>query len=62
MKSLKKQFYTEGFATTFYQKPKKKINKIKNENLRKTLNILLTILYTLIMIAFAIIILYFKLK
>ena len=62
MKSLKKQFYTEGFATTFYQKPKKKIDKIKNAKLKKFLNILLTIIYTLVMIVFAAIIFYFKIK
>ena len=32
MKSLKHQFYNEGFATTFYQKPKSKINKISKHN------------------------------
>ncbi len=62
MKSLKKQFYTEGFATTFYQKPKKEINKIKNNRIKKFLNILLTIIYTLLMIIIAILILYYKLK
>ncbi len=62
MKELKRQFYTEGFATIFYQKPKKTINKIKNKHIKKVLNILLTIIYTLVMIAISIIILYTKLK
>ena len=47
MKSLKHQFYNEGFATTFYQKPKSKINKIKNKKVKNILNIILTIFYTL---------------
>lgn len=62
MKSLKRQFYTEGLATTFYQKPKNKINKIKSNNLRKVLNIILTIFYTIIMVLIALLYLYFKLK
>ena len=62
MKSIKKQFYTEGFATTFYQKPKSKINKIKNEKVKNTLSSLFTFIYTLIMIIIAAIILYVKLK
>ena len=62
MKSLKHQFYNEGFATTFYQKPKNKINKIKNKKVKNTFNVLLTIFYTLIMIIIAGIILYYKLK
>ena len=62
MKSLKQQFYTEGLATTFYQKPKKFIEKIKNEKLKIILNILLTILYTIIMIITAVVVLYYKIK
>lgn len=62
MKELKRQFYTEGFATLFYQRPKNKINKIKNKHIKKVLNILLTIIYTVVMLAVAVIILYTKLK
>lgn len=62
MKSLKHQFYNEGFATTFYQKPKSKINKIKNKKVKNILNIILTVFYTLIMILIAAIVLYYKLK
>ena len=62
MGSLKKQFYQEGFATTFYQKPKKKLNNIKNKKVKTALNVLLKIFYTLIMILIAGLVFYFKIK
>jgi hypothetical protein len=63
IKDYIKQFYTEGFATTFYQKPIKFINrKIKNKFISKYIILFITILYTLIFISIAIIYLYNKLK
>ena len=62
MKNLKQQFYQEGFATTFYQKPKKKLNTIKNKKLKNILKILLKIFYTILMILIAGIIFYYKIK
>ena len=63
MKEYIKQVYTEGLATTFYQKPlnflKKKIN---NEKLVNVLSCLLKIIYTLLVILLAGYILYRKLK
>ncbi|MGM9878240.1 MAG: hypothetical protein ACI33S_06310 [Bacilli bacterium] len=55
MKNLIEQFYNEGFATTFYKKPVKYINKkIKNKTLVKILSILIKVLYTVIFTAIAI--------
>ncbi|MDD6272833.1 MAG: hypothetical protein PUA90_04890 [bacterium] len=55
MKNLIEQFYNEGFATTFYKKPVKYINKkIKNKTLVKILSILIKVLYTVIFIGIAI--------
>ena len=63
MKNLIHQFYNEGFATTFYQKPKKFIKRhIKNEFLQKILISLLLVLYTVIIIAVALFIFYTKIK
>lgn len=63
IKDYIKQFYTEGFATTFYQKPINYINKkIKNKFISKYIVLFITILYTLFFISVAIIYLYNKLK
>ena len=63
MKNLLDQFYNEGFATTFYQKPKKFIYKhIKNKILRRMIMTLLIIIYTSLVLALAAFILYSKLK
>ena len=62
MKNLIEQFYTEGFATTFYQKPVKYINKhVNKKSVSKLLTSLIKIFYTLIFIAIGIIVLYEKL-
>ena len=63
MKDLIHQFYNEGLATTFYQKPKKFIYKhIKNKVLRRIIMTLIIILYTSIVLVIAIYYLYVKLK
>lgn len=63
IKDYIKQFYTEGFATTFYQKPTKYINKkIKNKKLAKFINCSIKVLYTIIFLGIAIIYAYSKLK
>ena len=63
IKDYIKQFYTEGFATIFYQKPVKYINKkIKNKIISKYIVLFITIFYTLIFISIAILYLYNKLK
>ena len=62
MKSLKNQFYSEGLATTFYQKPKKIIDKIKNKKLKKLFNILLKAIYTILMFFVVLVYLYVKFK
>lgn len=63
MKEYIWQFYNEGFATTFYIKPIDYLRKnIKNKILFNILSILVKILYTVMAIAFAIIILFNKLK
>ena len=55
MKEYIRQFYNEGFATTFIKKPEKFLNKhIKNTKLVKFLMLLIKIFYTLVIIAFAI--------
>lgn len=63
MKEYLKQFYTDGFATTFYTKPINFLNKkIKNKKVVKFLSFLIKILYTIIVLAFAVYYLYIKLK
>ena len=63
MKNLIKQFYTEGFGTTFYLKPIKFVKrKEKNKTLVKILSLLIKIFYTTIFIAIGAYILYNKLK
>lgn len=63
MKDYIKQFYTEGFATTFYQKPTNYINKkVKNKKVAKFINGLIKVFYTVIFIGIAIIYAYNKLK
>ena len=62
MKEYIKQVYTEGFATTFYQKPLNYLKKnIKNKRVVDILSIILKIIYTLLIISFAAFILYGKL-
>ena len=63
MKEYIKQFYNEGLATTFYLKPKKYIaKKIKNKKIESLLITILEIFYTLLVISFAVLYLYYKLK
>ena len=55
MKEFIRQFYNEGFATTFIKKPEKFLRKhIKNNNTVKLLMIIIKIFYTLIILAFAV--------
>ena len=55
MKEYIRQFYNEGFATTFIKKPVKFLKKyIKNEKMVKFLTILIKIFYTLLILAFAV--------
>ena len=55
MKEYIKQFYNEGFATTFYLKPIKYLNKIiKKGILLKIICLIIKILYTILAIMFAI--------
>ena len=62
MKDYIKQIYTEGFATTFYQKPINYLNsKIKNKKIFNILSSIIKIIYTIIIFTFAIFILYKKL-
>ena len=61
MKNYIYQFYNEGFATTFYLKPVNYLKKnIRNNNVLKILIIIIKILYTILIIAFAIIIFIYK--
>lgn len=62
MKEYIKQFYTEGFATTFYQKPIKFIDKkVKNKKMVKFLSIIIKVIYTLVFVSIGIIVLINKL-
>lgn len=62
MREYIKQFYTEGFATTFYQKPIKFIDKkVKNKKMVKFLSIIIKIIYTLVFVSIGIIVLINKL-
>lgn len=61
MKNYIYQFYNEGFATTFYLKPVNYLKKnIHNNNILKILIMIVKILYTILIIAFAIIIFIYK--
>lgn len=54
MKDYIYQFYNEGLATTFYLKPIKFINKfIKNSFALNTIQILITVLYTALVLMFS---------
>lgn len=54
MKDYIEQFYNEGFATTFYLKPIRFIDKkIKNKRIVNFLKILVKIIYTLLVLIFA---------
>ena len=61
MKNIVYQFYNEGFATLFCQKPINHIRKnISNEKVVKVLSIFIKILYTLGIIALISIMTYVK--
>ena len=63
MKELIKQFYTEGFATTFINKPVNYIKKKTNNKKKiKVYTFIIKLFYTLIFIAIAIYVLYKKLQ
>ncbi len=55
MKEYIKQFYNEGFATTFIKKPSNFINKhVKNKKFANFLILLIKIFYTILILAFAV--------
>lgn len=55
MKDYVEQFYNEGLATTFYLKPVNFIKKsVKNKKFNKFLVTLIKILYTILVLIFAI--------
>ena len=61
MKDYIFQFYNDGFATTFYLKPIKCLKKkIKNKKLIDIFTMLIKIIYTIMMILFALFIFYKK--
>ena len=61
MKNYIYPFYNEGFATTFYLKPVNYLKKnIRNNNVLKILIMIIKILYTILIIAFAIIMFIYK--
>ena len=61
MKNYIYQFYNEGFATTFYLKPVNYLKKnIHNNSVLKILIMIIKILYTILIIAFAIIMFIYK--
>lgn len=61
MKNYIYQFYNEGLATTFYLKPVNYLKKnIHNNNVLKILIMIVKILYTILIIAFAIIMFIYK--
>lgn len=54
MKEYIDQFYSEGLATIFYIKPIKYLNKkVENKVVKRVLEIIIKILYTIIVIVFA---------
>ena len=62
MKNYINQFYTEGFATTFYLKPLKYIKKIvRNEKSYLIISTIIKIVYTILIVTFAIYVLIKKL-
>ena len=62
MKDYIKQFYSEGFATTFYLRPVNFLKKtIKNKQLCSILIKMAKILYTIAALLLAFCILYYKL-
>lgn len=61
MKNYIYQFYNEGFATTFYLKPVNYLKKnIHNNSVLKILIMIVKMLYTILIIAFAIIMFIYK--
>lgn len=62
MKSYIEQIYSEGFATTFYLKPVNYLKKkIKNKKIANILMTIIKVIYTLLVLLFAIYVLYKKL-
>lgn len=56
MKDYLNQFYNDGLATTFYLKPIKYLEKkIKDKKLLKFLSLIIKIIYSVLAIAFALI-------
>ena len=55
MKEYIRQFYNEGFATTFIKKPVNFLKRhIKNKKVISVLTFLIKLFYTLLILAFAI--------
>lgn len=55
MKEYLNQFYNEGLATTFYLKPINYLNeKVRSPKKRKFLELLIKVLYTILVLLFAI--------
>lgn len=55
MKEYLNQFYNEGLATTFYLRPINYLNKkVKSHKKRKFLELLIKVLYTILVLLFAI--------
>lgn len=61
MKDYIDQFYNEGLATTFYLKPIKYLErKINNVKILKFIKILIKILYTVLVLVFAVFVFMYK--
>ena len=55
MKEYLNQFYNEGLATTFYLKPLNYLNKkVRSSKKRKFLELLIKVLYTILVLLFAV--------
>ena len=55
MKEYLNQFYNEGLATTFYLKPLNYLNKkVRSPKKRKVLELLTKVLYTILVLLFAV--------
>ena len=61
MKNYIEQFYNEGFATIFYLKPINFLNKkLRNRKLVNLFSKIIKLLYTIIMIIFALFVFKYK--
>lgn len=60
MKEYINQIYDEGLGYTFYKPLEKKLKKIKNKNIKKTLIVLTKVIYGILVLGIAIVIAYVK--